>query len=60
VPPANNGLGGPIRIETLGGRAEFITHSYDGHGALLNPISWFTALRGGRAGTSLRPQQAGQ
>ena len=60
VPREYNGLGGPIPVESIGGRAEFITHSYDGNGALWNPISWFTALRHGRAGTSLRPQRSGQ
>ena len=30
---------------------------YDGSSKWLNPISWFSALRGGRAGTSLRPQR---
>jgi signal peptidase I len=40
--------------EAIGGRAEFITFSLDGT-ASLNPISWFEALRGGRAGNSLRP-----
>jgi signal peptidase I len=59
VPWDNNGLGGPIPIEAISGRAEFITHSYDGNGALWNPVSWFTALRHGRAGTSLRPQHEG-
>jgi signal peptidase I len=51
---AENGLGGPVPIENLGGRAELVTHSFDGSTQLLNPISWFTSLRGGRAGTSLR------
>jgi len=54
------GLGGPIRWENIGGRAEFITFSLDGSSSYFNPISWFTALRGGRAGTSLHPEQAGQ
>lgn len=49
------GLGGPVPWENLGGRAEFITFSLDGSSSYFNPISWFTALRGGRAGTSLRP-----
>jgi signal peptidase I len=53
------GLGGPVPVESLGGRAEFITHSFDGSGSVLNPISWFTTLRGGRAGTSLRPVRVG-
>jgi signal peptidase I len=56
VPTAEQGLGGPVPWENIGGRAEFITFSYDGSSSWLNPISWFTALRSGRAGISLRPQ----
>lgn len=52
-----NGLGGPVPWENLGGRAEFITFSYDGSASYFNPISWITALRPGRAGTSLHPQK---
>jgi signal peptidase I len=51
-----NGLGGPVPWENIGGRAEFITFSLDGS-STLNPISWFRALRGERAGTSLRPHR---
>jgi signal peptidase I len=51
------GLGGPVPWENIGGRAEFITFSYDGSSRWLNPITWFTALRGGRAGISLRPHE---
>jgi signal peptidase I len=51
-----NGLGGPVPVESLGGRAEFITHSYSGEGSWLNPLSYVTALRSHRAGTSLRPE----
>ena len=47
------GLGGPVPWENIGGRAEFITFSLDGSSSYFNPISWFTALRGGRAGSSL-------
>jgi len=54
-PLERDGLGGPVPIEQLGGRAEFITYSLDGSQHWYNPISWFTALRGGRAGTSLHP-----
>jgi signal peptidase I len=54
---ADQGLGGPVPWENIGGRAEFITFSLDGSSAYLNPISWFTALRGGRAGASLRPDE---
>ncbi|WP_298016285.1 signal peptidase I [uncultured Parasphingopyxis sp.] len=53
-----DGLGGAVPIETIGGRAEFITFSLDGTSQWYNPISWFTAMRGGRAGTSLHPRQA--
>jgi signal peptidase I len=55
VSAQEGGLDGPVPWENLGGRAEFITFSYDGSSSWLNPVSWFTALRGGRAGTSLRP-----
>jgi len=58
VPAAANGLDGPVPYENLGGRAEFITFSLDGTSELWNPISWFTALRGDRAGTSLHPDKA--
>jgi signal peptidase I len=51
------GLGGPVPFETIGGRAERITHSYDGSASWLNPVSWVTALRGGRAGEGLRPER---
>ena len=53
-----DGLGGPVPWENIGGRAEFVTFSYDGSSTWLNPISWFSGLRGGRAGTSLRAQEA--
>ncbi|MXP24489.1 signal peptidase I [Altererythrobacter indicus] len=55
--PFNNGLGGPVPIADVGGRAEFITFSLDGS-STWNPISWFTALRSGRSWTSLRPALA--
>ena len=58
VSAAAQGLGGPVPWENIGGRAEFITFSLDGTSQYLNPVSWFTALRGGRAGDSLRPAQA--
>jgi len=53
----DQGLGGPVPWENLGGRAEFITFSLDGSSSYWNPISWFTALRGGRAGTSLHAER---
>jgi len=51
------GLGGPVPWENIGGRAEFVTFSLDGSSSYWNPISWFTALRGGRAGTSLHAER---
>jgi len=52
----SNGLGGAVPWENIGGRAEFVTFSLDGSSSYWNPISWFTAMRGGRAGTSLHPE----
>lgn len=57
-PVAAQGLGGPVPWENIGGRAEFITFSLDGSAQWWNPISWFTAMRGGRALTSLHPEEA--
>ena len=48
------GLLGPIPLENIGGRAEFITFSLDGTTSL-NPVSWWTSLREGRAWSTLRP-----
>jgi signal peptidase I len=48
------GLGGPVPIENIGGRAEFITFSLDGTTGL-NPASWLSSFRDGRSGSSLRP-----
>ena len=48
------GLGGAVPYENLGGRAEFITFSLDGD-ASINPLSWWGSFRSGRAGTSLHP-----
>ena len=54
VPEWQGGLGGPVPVENIGGRAEFITFSLDGSTVWWNPLTWFEALRPGRAGTSLR------
>jgi signal peptidase I len=48
-----NGLGGAVPWENIGGRAEFITFSLDGTTGL-NPSTWFSSFRSGRAGNSLR------
>ena len=50
----HGGLGGPVPLENIGGRAEFITFSLDGTTNWWNPLTWFEALRSGRAGKSLR------
>lgn len=50
----DRGLGGPVPLANIGGRAEFITFSLDGS-TTLNPVSWFTSLRPDRAWTTLRP-----
>ena len=52
---AEGGLGGPVPLEKVPGRAEFITFSLDGSHQWWNPLSWFGAARPDRAGTSLRP-----
>jgi len=50
------GLGGAVPWETIGGRAEFITFSLNGS-TTLNPLTWFGGFRPGRAGLSLHPAQ---
>ena len=57
APIEESGLGGPIPLENIGGRAEFITFSLDGSTSW-NPISWITSLRPDRAWTTLRPPLA--
>ena len=59
-PLEQEGLGGPVTFANIGGRAELITFSLDGSAELLNPLSWPGSLRGGRAGTSLVPDEAGR
>jgi signal peptidase I len=56
--PFGNGLGGPVPIANIGGRAEFTTFSLDGS-STWNPLTWFEALRGKRAWLSLRPEIRG-
>ena len=57
--PANRdsggGLGGPVPLADIGGRAEIITFSLDGS-AGWTPVSWLRALRPARAWTRLRPE----
>lgn len=57
APLSEQGLGGPVPLSDIGGRAEFLTFSLDGS-ETLNPLSWWRALRGGRAGLSLRAPHA--
>lgn len=54
------GLGGPVPFDAIAGRAEIISFSTDGTAQWYNPLSWFQALRAGRAGTNLRPERQGQ
>ena len=54
VPVGENGLGGPVPISDIGGRAEFLTFSLDDT-ASWNPLSWLRALRQHRGWTTLRP-----
>ena len=46
--------GGPVPLSDVGGRAEFITFSLD-NSETWNPLTWWAALRGDRAGRTLRP-----
>jgi signal peptidase I len=55
APLWDRGLGGPVPLSDIGGRAEFITFSQDGTQGW-NPVSWWRALRPERAWRSLRPQ----
>lgn len=57
VPAWAKGLGGPVPLSDIGGRAEFITFSLDGSQDW-NPMKWIGALRSGRAFTTLRPELA--
>lgn len=54
APDYAQGLDGPIPLENVGGRAEFITFSLDGTTSW-NPVSWWTSMRSGRSWTRLRP-----
>lgn len=57
LPIESRGLGGSVPLYNVGGRAEFIMYSLDGK-ASYNPLTWYGALRGDRAGNSLRaPRQ---
>ena len=53
--PIENGLGGPVPLADVGGRAEFVTFSLDGSESW-NPATWWRALREGRAWRTLRPR----
>jgi signal peptidase I len=54
APIWENGLGGPVPLSDVGGRAEFITFSLNGSESL-NPLTWWGALRTSRAWHTLRP-----
>lgn len=57
VSTMQKGLGGPVPFDAIAGRAEIISFSTDGTAEWYNPLSWFSALRSGRAGTDLRPER---
>ena len=57
--PMGLGFGGPVPLENIGGRAEFLTFSLDGR-ASYNPLTWWEALREGRGWRSLRPELRGE
>ena len=58
APIEEKGLGGPVPLANIGGRAEFITYSLNGTESW-NPFTWFGALRTDRAWTRLRPMITG-
>jgi len=56
VAAVQQGLGGAVPWESIGGRAEFVTFSLNGS-TRLNPATWLSGFRSGRAGMSLHPEQ---
>ncbi len=56
LPLESKGLGGAVPVESIGGRAEFITFSLKGD-ATWNPLTWFADFRTDRSGISLRPRE---
>lgn len=58
LPLELKGLGGPVPLSDIGGRAEFTTFSFDGTSGW-NPLTWWRALRGDRAARNLRPPLEG-
>ena len=56
---AESGLGGPVPLTDIGGRAEFLTFSLNGEESW-NPLSWWGALRDNRGWSTLRPAIAPQ
>ena len=55
--PGQDGLGGPVPLADVGGRAEFITFSLDGT-TTFDPRTWFSSLRSDRGWTNLRAPKA--
>jgi signal peptidase I len=49
VPISQGGLGGPVPVENLVGRAEIISFSLDGSTIAVAPTTWFSAMRDGRS-----------
>ena len=50
-----SGLGGPVPLSDIGGRAEFITFSLNGN-ETWNPLTWWSSLRDNRSWITLRPR----
>lgn len=55
----DQGLGGPVPLSDVGGRAEFLTFSLDGSESW-NPLTWWNGLRSGRHWHTLRPRLEGK
>lgn len=57
-PLEDRGLGGPVPWENGAAGPNSLPFSLDGTTQLWNPLTWFTALRPGRIGLSLHPDQS--
>jgi signal peptidase I len=57
IDAAHDGLGGPVRVESIGGRAEFVTFSLDGSSSYWHWKTWAPAVRRDRSGMTLRPEK---
>lgn len=60
IDAAHGGLDGPVRVESIGGRAEIITFSLNGSSRFWQVKTWLAALRRERSGLSLRPEKSAE